>query len=119
MKKLLLLITLLLSLTMFSQKSLTYNSLYLSSTAKNYVLTSVVKYDYPEDATKLTLELGDKKWTLYSISEATQGYTEGGYSFEAIKTITDQGKEITVQVFLTIPVIRFLFENGENMEISK
>ena len=119
MKKLLLLITLLFSLTMFSQKSITYNYLYLSSTAKNYNLDSVVKYSYPEDATKLTLELLNKKYVFYSNSEAVEGYTDGGYHYKMIQALSDEGRKVTVQVFTTIAIIRFLFENGESIEVSK
>jgi hypothetical protein len=119
MKKLLLLITLLFSLTMFSQKSITYNYLYLSSTAKNYSITSVVKYAYPEDETKLTLELLNKKYVFYSNSEAVEGYADGGYHYKIVQAVSDENRKVTIQIFTTIPVIRFLFENGDNMEISK
>ena len=119
MKKLLLLITLLFSLTMFSQKSITYNYLYLSSTTKNYNLDSVVKYSYPEDATKLTLELLNKKYVFYSNSEAVEGYADGGYHYKMIQALSDEGRKVTVQIFTTIAVIRFLFENGESIEVSK
>lgn len=119
MKKLILLLTLLFSLTMFSQQVKEYNTMYDTSSKKYYDVESIIKYNYPGDYYNLiTIQINEVSYNLYMIGKIENGYTEGGYQYKLINCITDYNESVTIQIFPKENITRIIFDSGLSVELS-
>jgi hypothetical protein len=117
MKKLLLLIALLLcSVISFAQNTFVrkYTFYY---TKENGVVDEGQKADvtvvFNEKGTgNIILYLGTKKRTLYKTGELQNNETEGGYKYQYIDCVDDEGKNIGFQFFDDSGTMRLIYSDG-------
>lgn len=124
MKKLLVIVLFMMSLMSFSQTTFVRNYTsfiverdYVKESEKLVTLTVIYN---PNGENKVVFKFGDGRTrNFYQVSKVENGKTEGGYEYQLMNVVDDDGEEVVLQLFDKNNALRIIVSNGNTIEFYK
>lgn len=124
MKKLLVIVLFMMSLMSFSQTTFVRNYTsfiverdYVKEKEKSVTLTVIYN---PNGENKVVFKFGDGRTrNFYQVSKVEEGKTEGGYEYQLMNVVDDDGEEVVLQLFDKNNALRIIVTNGNTIEFYK
>lgn len=124
MKKLLVIVLFMMSLMSFSQTTFVRNYTsfiverdYVKESEKLVTLTVIYN---PNGENKVVFKFGDGRTrNFYQVSKVEEGKTEGGYEYQLMNVVDDDGEEVVLQLFDKNNALRIIVSNGNTIEFYK
>ena len=124
MKKLLVIVLFMMSLMSFSQTTFVRNYTsfiverdYVKESEKLVTLTVIYN---PNGENKVVFKFGDGRTrNFYQVSKVENGKTEGGYEYQLMNVVDDDGEEVVLQLFDKNNALRIIVSEGNTIEFYK